>query len=163
MKWWLIVVVLIAGCGSNPLTFSPLTFSEEAFLGTWATEFDGEDGTKVRIIWTFESLFDGDRTVWNEIHRDDAFIRHRKGEWQVLNSSRLRVVLDSENLTVTDNYDGDPEEINSDSIGEIVGTILGDILRALTDDEYTIDFIRDGDVLQMKWYNDEYHTYILMG
>ena len=158
MKWWLIVVVLIAGCGSNPLTSS-----EEAFLGTWVTEFDGEDGTKVRIIWTFESLFDGDRTVWNEIHRDDAFIRHRKGEWQVLNSSRLRVVLDSENLTVTDNYDGDPEEINSDSIGEIVGTILGDILRALTDDEYTIDFIRDGDVLQMKWYNDEYHTYILMG
>ena len=158
MKWWLIVVVLIAGCGSNPPTFS-----EEAFLGTWVTEFDGEDGTKVRIIWTFESLFDGDRTVWNEIHRDDAFIRHRKGEWQVLNSSRLRVVLDSENLTVTDHYDGDPEEINSDSIGEIVGTILGDILSALTDDEYTIDFIRDGDVLQMKWYNDEYHTYILMG
>ena len=157
MKWWLIVVVLIAGCGSNPLTSS-----EEAFLGTWVTEFDGEDETKVRIIWTFESLFDGDRTVWNEIHRDDAFIRHRKGEWQVLNSSRLRVVLDSENLTVTDNYDGDPEEINSDSIGEIVGTILGDILSALTDDEYTIDFIRDGDVLQMKWYNDEYHTYILM-
>ena len=158
MKWWLIVVVLIAGCGSNPPTFS-----EAAFLGTWVTEFDGEDGTKVRITWTFESLFDGDRTVWNEIHRDDAFIRHRKGEWQVLNSSRLRVVLDSENLTVTDYYDGDPEEINSDSIGEIVGTILGDILRSLTDDEYTIDFIRDGDVLQMKWYNDEYHTYILMG
>ena len=158
MKWWLIVVVLIAGCGSNPLTSS-----EEAFLGTWVTEFDGEDGTKVRIIWTFESLFDGDRTVWNEIHRNDAFIRHRKGEWQVLNSSRLRVVLDSENLTVTDNYDGDPEEINSDGTGEIVGTILGDIFSALTDDEYTIDFIRDGDVLQMKWYNDEYHTYILMG
>ena len=158
MKWWLIVVVLIAGCGSNPLTSS-----EEAFLGTWVTEFDEENGTKVRIIWTFESLFDGDRTVWNEIHRDDAFIRHRKGEWQVLNSSRLRVVLDSENLTVTDHYDGDPEAITSDSIGEIVGTILGDILRALTDDEYTIDFIRDGDVLQMKWYNDEYHTYILMG
>ena len=158
MKWWIIVVVLIAGCGSNPLTSS-----EEAFLGTWVTEFDEEDGTKVRIIWTFESLFEGDRTVWNVIHRNDAFIRHRKGEWQVLNSSRLRVVLDSENLTVTDHYDGDPEEINSDSIGEIVGTILGDILRALTDDEYTIDFIRDGDVLQMKWYNDEYHTYILMG
>ena len=158
MKWWLIVVVLIAGCGSNPPTFS-----EKAFLGTWVTEFDEEDGTKVRIIWTFESLFDGDRTVWNEIHRDDAFIRHRKGEWQVLNSSRLRVVLDSENLTVTDHYDGDPEAITSDSIGEIVGTILGDILRALTDDEYTIDYIRDGDVLQMKWYNDEYHTYILMG
>ena len=73
MKWWLIVVVLIAGCGSNPPTFS-----EDAFLGTWVTEFDGEDGTKVRIIWTFESLFDGDRTVWNEIHRDNAFIRHRK-------------------------------------------------------------------------------------
>tara|TARA_Y100000758_G_scaffold270283_1_gene212193 strand:- start:12 stop:488 length:477 start_codon:yes stop_codon:yes gene_type:complete len=158
MKWWLIVVVLIAGCGSNPPTFS-----EEAFLGAWVTEFDGEEGTKVRIIWTFESLFDGDRTVWNEIHRDDAFIRHRKGEWQVLNSSRLRVVLDSENLTVTDNYDGDPGEMNSDSTGEIVGTILWDILSALTDDEYTIDFIRDGDVLQMKWYNDEYHTYILMG
>ena len=149
MKWWLIVVVLIAGCGSNPPTFS-----EKAFLGTWVTEFDGEDGTKVRIIWTFESLFDGDRTVWNEIHRDDAFIRHRKGEWQVLNSSRLRVVLDSENLTVS---------ITSDSDTEFIGTILGDILRALTDDEYTIDFIRDGDVLQMKWYNDEYHTYILMG
>ena len=60
MKWWLIVVVLIAGCGSNPLTSS-----EEAFLGAWVTEFDGEEGTKVRIIWTFESLFDGDRTVWN--------------------------------------------------------------------------------------------------
>ena len=162
MKLWLIIVVLFSGC-SNPLTPNPLTSVEEEFLGTWVTEFDGEDGTKVRIIWTFESMFDGDRTVWNEIHRDDAFIRHRKGEWQVLNSSRLRVVLDSENLTVTDNYDGDPEEINSDSIGEIVGTILGDILRALTDDEYTIDFIRDGDVLQMKWYNDEYHTYILMG
>ena len=158
MKWWLIVVVLIAGCGSNPLTSS-----EEAFLGTWVTEFDEQNGTKVRIIWTFESLFDGDRTVRNEIHRNDAFIRHRKGEWQVLNSSRLRVVLDSQNLTVTDNYDGDPEEINSDGTGEIVGTILGGILSALTDDEYTIDFIRDGDVLQMKWYNDEYHTYILMG
>ena len=158
MKWWLIIVVLIAGCGSNLLTSS-----EEAFLGTWVTEFDEQNGTKVRIIWTFESLFDGDRTVWNEIHRDDAFIRHRKGEWQVLNSSRLRVVLDSQNLTVTDNYDGDPEETNSDGTGEIVGTILGGILRALTDDEYTIDFIRDGDVLQMKWYNDEYHTYILMG
>ena len=158
MKWWLIVVVLIAGCGRNPLTFS-----EEAFLGTWVTEFDGEDGTKVRIIWTFESLFDGDRTVWNEIHKDDAFVRHRKGQWQVLDSSRLRVVLDSENLTVTDHYDGDPEAITSDSDTEFIGTILGDILRALTDDEYTIDFIRDGDVLRMKWYNDEYHTYILMG
>ena len=158
MKWWLIVVVLIAGCGSNPPTFS-----EAAFLGTWVTEFDGEDGTKVRIIWTFDSLFGGDRTVWNEIHRDDAFIRHRKGEWQVLNSSRLRVVLDSENLTVTDHYDGDPEAITSDSDAEFIGTILGDILSALTDDEYTIDYIRDGDVLRMKWYNDEYHTYILMG
>ena len=71
--------------------------------------------------------------------------------------------MDSQNLTVTDNYDGDPEEITSDAIGEIVGTIFGDILSALTDDEYTIDFIRDGDVLQMKWYNDEYHSYILMG
>ena len=158
MKWWLIVVVLIAGCGSNPPTFS-----EVAFLGTGVTEFDGEDGTKVRIIWTFESLFDGDRTVWNEIHRDDAFIRHRTGEWNVLNSSRLRVVLDSENLTVTDHYDGDPEAITSDSDAEFIGTILGDILSALTDDEYTIDYIRDGDVLRMKWYNDEYHTYILMG
>ena len=119
-------------------------------MGTWVTEFDEPNGTKVRIIWTFESLFDGDRTVRNEIHRDDAFIRHRKGEWQVLNSSRLRVVLDSQNLTVTDNYDGDLEENNSDGAGEIIGTILGGILSALTDDEYTIDFIRDGDVLQMK-------------
>ena len=158
MKWLPIVVVLIAGCGSNALTSS-----EEEFLGTWVTEFDEKDGTKVRIIWTFESLFDGDRNVWNEIHRDDAFIRHRKGEWQVLNSSRLRVVLDSQNLTVTDNYDGDLEENNSDGAGEIIGTILGGMLSALTDDEYTIDFIRDGDVLQMKWYNDEYHSYILMG
>jgi len=157
MKWWLIVVVLIVGCGSNPLTSS-----EEAFLGTWVTEFDEENGTKVRIIWTFESLFDGDRTVWNEIHRNDALIRRRKGEWQVLNSSRLRVVLDSENLTVTNHYDGDPEEL-SEAIGETIGTILGDILSALTDDEYTIDYIRDGDVLRMKWYNDEYHTYIPMG
>ena len=71
--------------------------------------------------------------------------------------------MDGEHLPVTEHYDGDPEEITSDAIGEIVGTILGDILSALTDDEYTIDFIRDGDVLQMKWYNDEYHTYILMG
>ena len=71
--------------------------------------------------------------------------------------------MDGEHLTVTDHYDGDPEEITSDDIGEKVGTILGDILSAFTDDEYTIDFIRDGDVLQMKWYNDEYHTYILMG
>ena len=162
MKWWLIVVVLFSGC-SNPLTSVPLTSVEEEFLGTWVTEFDGEDGTKVRIIWTFESLYDGDRTVWNEIHKDEAFVRHRKGQWQVLDSSRLRVVLDSENLTVTDHYDGDPEAITSDSDAEFIGTILGDILSALTDDEYTIDFIRDGDVLQMKWYNDEYHTYILMG
>ena len=131
-------------------------------MGTWVTEFDEENGTKVRIIWTFESLFDGDRTVWNEIHRNDALIRRRKGEWQVLNSSRLRVVLDSENLTVTNHYDGDPEEL-SEAIGETIGTILGDILSALTDDEYTIDYIRDGDVLRMKWYNDEYHTYIPMG
>ena len=158
MKWWLIVVVLIAGCGSNPLTTN-----EEVFLGTWATDFDEENGTKVLIIWTFASLYDGDRTVWNEIHKDDAFVRHRKGQWQVLDSSRLRVVLDSENLTVTDHYDGDPEAITSDSDAEFIGTILGDILSALTDDEYTIDYIRDGDVLRMKWYNDEYHTYILMG
>ena len=158
MKWSLIGIVLIAACGSNPLTSN-----EEVFLGTWATDFDEENGTKVRIIWTFESLYDGDRTVWNEIHKDDAFVRHRKGQWQVLDSSRLRVVLDSENLTVTDHYDGDPEAITSDSDAEFIGTILGDILSALTDDEYTIDYIRDGDVLRMKWYNDEYHTYILMG
>ena len=155
MKWWLIVVVLIAGCGSNPPTFS-----EAAFLGTWVTEFDGEDGTKVRIIWTFESLFDGDRTVWNEIHKDDGFISQRKGEWKVLDSARLRVVLDSENLYVTDDYDGNPDEIGGDSEGEVIGSILGGILRALTDDEYTIDYTRDGDVMRMKWYNDEYHTYI---
>ena len=137
--------------------------SEEAFLGTWATEFDEENGTKVRIIWTFESLSEWPhRTVWNEIHKDDSPVRHRKGEWQVLNSSTLRVVLDSENLTVTNHYDGDPEEL-SEAIGETIGTILGDILSALTDDEYTIDYIRDGDVLRMKWYNDEYHTYIPMG
>lgn len=158
MKWWLIIILLISACGSNPLTSN-----EEVFLGTWATDFDEENGTKVRIIWTFESLYDGDRTVWNEIHKDDAFVRHRKGQWQVLDSSRLRVVLDSENLTVTDHYDGDPEAITSDSDAEFIGTILGDIFSALTDDEYTIDYIRDGDVLWMKWYNDEYHTYILMG
>jgi len=159
MKWWLIVVVLFSGC-SNPLTSVPLTSVEEEFLGTWVTEFSEENGTKVGIVWTFESLFVGDRTAWNEIHRADGFISQRKGEWKVLDAARLRVVLDSENLYVTDDYDGNPDEIGGDSEGEVIGSILGGILRALTDDEYTIDYTRDGDVMRMKWYNDEYHTYI---
>ena len=142
MKWWLIVVVLFSGC-SNPLTSVPLTSVEEEFLGTWVTEFSEEDGTKVGIVWTFESLFVGDRTAWNQIQRDDGFISQRKGEWKVLDSARLRVVLDSENLYVTDDYDGNPDEISGDSEGEFIGSILGGILRALTDDEYTIDYIRD--------------------
>ena len=129
MKLWLIIVVLFSGC-SNPLTAVPLTAVEEEFLGTWVTEFSEENGTKVGIVWTFESLFVGDRTAWNE------------------------------NLYVTDDYDGNPDEIGGDSEGEVIGSILGDILRALTDDEYTIDYTRDGDVMRMKWYNDEYHTYI---
>ena len=162
MKWWLIVVVLFSGC-SNPLTSVPLTSVEEEFLGTWVAEFSEKNGTKVGIVWTFESLFVGDRTAWNEIHRADGFISQRKGEWKVLDSARLRVVLDSENLYVTDDYDGNPDEIGGDSEGEIIGSILGGLLRALTDDEYTIDYVRDGDVMRMKWYNDEYHTYILMG
>ena len=60
-------------------------------------------------------------------------------------------------------YDGNPDEISGDSEGEFIGSILGGILRALTDDEYTIDYMRDGDVMRMKWYNDEYHTYIRWG
>ena len=154
MKWWLIVVVLIVGCGSNPLTSN-----EEEFLGTWVTEFHEEDGTKVRIVWTFGTVH-GDRTVRNEIHRGDVFIRLRKGQWQVLESARLRVVLESENLTITDHYDSNPEEISI--LGELIGGIIGDILRAETNDEFTIDYIRDGDVLRMKWYNDEYQTYVRM-
>ena len=102
----------------------------------------------------------GDRTVRNEIHRGDVFIRLRKVQWQVLESARLRVVLESENLTITDHYDSNPEEISI--LGELIGGIIGDILRAETNDEFTIDYIRDGDVLRMKWYNDEYQTYVRM-
>ena len=103
MKLGLIIVVFFSGCSK------PLTPSEEEFLGTWVTEFSEEDGTKVGIVWTFESLFVGDRTAWNEIQRDDGFISQRKGEWKVLDFARLRVVLDSENLYVTDYYDGNPD------------------------------------------------------
>ena len=64
MKLWLIIVVLFSGCSN------PLTAVEEEFLGTWVTEFSEENGTKVGIVWTFESLFVGDRTAWNEIHKE---------------------------------------------------------------------------------------------
>ena len=63
MKLWLIIVVLFSGCSK------PLTSSEEEFLGTWVTEFSEEDGTKVGIVWTFESLFVGDRTAWRDTER----------------------------------------------------------------------------------------------
>ena len=63
--------------------------------------------------------------------------------WKVLDSARLRVLQDRENLYVTDHYDGNPDELSGEASGEFVGPILGGILRALTDDQLH----PDGDVM----------------
>ena len=44
---------------------------------------------------------------------------------------------------MTDHYDGNPDELSGEASGEFVGTILGGILRALTDDQLH----PDGDVM----------------
>ena len=153
MKQLRIVLALLTVVGCS----NPLTSTEEEFLGIWEAEFTEESGTPVRIVWWFESYFKGDRTVWNEIHHGDELILRRRGEWEVIDAMTLRVVLDSENVHVTDRY----EETGEDGgLGEFIGSVFGAIISGLTDDEYTIKYTRDGDVLRLKWYDGDYHTYV---
>lgn len=146
-----LLAVAALGCSK------PLSPTEEAFLGTWEAVFTDEDETVVRIVWTFESLHEGDRTVWNEIHRDDQYISRRKGEWRVVDARTLRVVLDSETLSVTDQYDDSSND--DEGVGQLFGSLIGEMLKALTDDEYTIEYGREGDAFRMRWYNEDFHTY----
>ena len=89
-------------------------------------------------------------------HGDELILR-RRGEWEVIDAMTLRVVLDSENVHVTDRY----EETGEDGgLGEFIGSVFGAIISGLTDDESTIKYTRDGDVLRLKWYDDDYHTYV---
>ena len=158
MKWFSIAAAaLCAACGSEMLT-PP----EEEFLGSWMAEFSEADGTAVRIVWTFVYL-EETRKVWNEV-RKEGLIERREGTWEVLGSKQLRVVLESQFVEVTDNYSEDRphdhEEAEGSIVGAVVGSIIGDLLLSLTDAEYTIDYVRDGDVLRLKWYGDEYHSYV---
>ena len=158
MKWFPIAAAgLCAACGSEMLT-SP----EEEFLGSWIAEFSQADGTTVRIVWTFRYL-ESTRKAWNEVRKVESTER-REGTWEVLDSKQLRVVLESQFIQVTDRYEDGPhdeEEADLGSVvGAVVGALIGELLLSLTNDEYIIDYVRDGDVLRLKWYGDEYHSYV---
>ena len=153
---WLRLLVALAfavGCSK------PLSPTEEAFLGTWEAVFTEEDGTEVRVVWYFYSEYEGDKGVWNELHRDGQPISRRQGEWRVVNERTLRVVLDTENFAVTDRYPDWPHRTDEEEAGWLVGSLIAEIVKALTDDEYMIEYEREGDTLRMRWYNDEFHTY----
>ena len=74
-------------------------------------------------------------------------------------SNTLRVVLDHENLHIADNYENSNSSYEDEGLGELIGFIFGEMLTALTDDEYNIEYYRKGDELYLKWYNREFHAY----
>ena len=148
-----IALAVAIGCSK------PLSPTEEAFLGTWEAVFTEEDGTEVRVVWSFFSRWEGDKTVWNEVHENDRPISRRRGEWRVVDGHTLRVVLDSENFAVTDRYPDQIHRTDEEDVGWLVGTLIGEIVKALTDDEYMIEYEREGHTLRMRWYNDEFHRY----
>ena len=141
------------GCGR------PLNSSEQEFLGSWETTLTDERGVNVVIMWTF--LFESDKrgVVFNEIYEDNRLMSRRSGEWHAIDSTNLRVVLDSQNIHVTDNYENSDSSPSDYGFGQIIGSIFGELLTALTDDEYDIQYYREGFELHMRWYNDEYQVY----
>ena len=145
--------LLFQGCGR------PLNSSEQNFLGSWETTVTEEHGVNVVIIWTFVFENDKRRLVINEIYEDNRLMSRRSGEWHVIDSTNLRVVLDSQNLHVTDNYENSGSSPIDDSFGQLIGSIFGELLTALTDNEYNIEYYRDGIELYMRWYNHEYQAY----
>ena len=154
MKWFSIAAaVLCAACGSEMLTSS-----EEEFLGSWMAEFSEADGTTVAIVWTFQ-FQEETRKAWNEVRREE-WTERREGTWEVLDSKQLRVVLENPYLGVTDHYEDSEPDDEGGELGAAIGAIIGALLRSLTDDEYIIDYVRDGDVLRLKWFGDEYHSYV---
>ena len=69
------------------------------------------------------------------------------------------MVLDHENLHIADNYENSNSFYEDEGLGELIGSIFGEVLTALTDDEYNIEYYRKGDELYLKWYNQEFHAY----
>ena len=141
------------GCGR------PLNSSEQEFLGSWETTLTDERGVNVVIMWTF--LFESDKrgVVFNEIYEDNRLMSRRSGEWHAIDSTNLRVVLDSQNIHVTDNYENSDSSPSDYGFGQIIGSIFGELLTGLTDDEYDIQYYREDFELYMRWYNDEYQVY----
>lgn len=143
----------LIGC-SDPL--SPV---EQEFLGAWDTTLVDEEGAEVRIVWEFVLAYDTRRVVFNEIFRDNQMASRRRGEWNVRASNTLRVVLDLENLHIADNYEHSNSSYDDEGLGEFIGSIVGELLTALTDDAYNIEYYRKGDELFLKWYDQEFHAY----
>ncbi len=138
---------------------TPLSPVEEKFLGTWGTTLIDEEGVEVIVIWEFVFEYGTRRVVFNEIYRDNKIVSRRKGEWHVKASNTLRVVLDNENLHISDNYENSSSSGQDEGFGELIGSIFGEVLTALTDDEYNIEYYRKGNELYLKWYNEEFHAY----
>ena len=69
------------------------------------------------------------------------------------------MVLDHENLHIADNYENSNSSYEDEGLGELIDSIFGEVLAALTDDEYNIEYYRKGDELYLKWYNQEFHPY----
>ena len=84
---------------------SPLSAVEEKFLGTWGTTLIDEEGVEVIVIWEFVFEYGTRSVVFNKIYRDNKIVSRRKGEWHIKASNHLRVVLDNEDLHISDNYE----------------------------------------------------------